>query len=245
MFSPETGIMEIAMASSKAQPTYQILWIERRRVKVPTFVPALRKRGHEVHVVHSGKAAVEWLRTFTPDLVVLYAASFGTSGCRTAKLLRQAAADTPILLIASPEAPPKPQAPVDYTLTLPFTNRKLLNRIRRLLPGDERKWHRVGKVAFDERRRVVRCQGRETRLTPRVAKLLRYFMEHPNQIVPYHTLFSDVWHTTYLGDIRTLQVHISWLRKALETDPKRPQFLETLRGVGYRFHPNGKDGGSS
>ncbi len=228
------------MPREETQPTYQILWIERRRVKVPAFVPALRKRGYDVHVVHSGKAAQEWLGTFAPDLIVLYAASFGTSGCRTAKALRHMVPETPILLIASPEAPPKPNAPVDYTLMLPFTNRKLLNRVRRLLPANDRKWFRRGKVALDEQRRVVRAEGRESRLTPRLVRLLKYFMEHEKQVVTYSALFSEVWDTTYLGDTRTLQVHISWLRKALEADPKRPKFIETLRGIGYRFHPHGK-----
>ena len=228
------------MSPKDSQPTYQILWIESRRVKVPAFVPALRKRGYDVHVVHSGKAAREWLNTLAPDLIVLYAASFGTSGCRTAKAIRQTTAKTPILLIASPEAPPKTTAPVDYTLVLPFTNRKLLNRVRRLLPSNDRQWLRKGKIALDEQRRVVRAQGRETRLTPRLARLLKYLMEHEQQVVPYNKLFTEVWDTTYLGDTRTLQVHISWLRKAVEADPKRPQFIETLRGVGYRFHPHGK-----
>ena len=232
--------MKSLMASKASQPTYQILWIESRRVKVPAFAPALRKRGYDVHMVQSGKAAQEWLNTLAADLIVLYAASFGTSGCRTAKAIRQIAPETPILLIASPEAPPKPNAPVNYTLTLPFTNRKLLNRIHRLLPSNGHQWLRKGKIALDEQRRVVRAQGRETRLTPRLARLLKYLMEHEQEVIPYNKLFTEVWDTTYLGDTRTLQVHISWLRKAVETDPKRPQFIETLRGVGYRFHPNGK-----
>lgn len=221
------------------KPTYQILWIENRRVKVPDFVPALQKRGHDLHVVSSGKAAQEWLRTFTPDLIVLYAASFGTSGYRIAKGLRTVAPTLPLLLIASPEAPPQPNAPVSYTLMLPFTSRKLLNRIHRLLPG-EAQWHRVGAVALDEQRRVVRCHGRETRLTPRMLQLLKTFMARPGQVLSYRELFREVWETSYLGDIRTLQVHVAWLRRALEDDPRNPRFLETLRGVGYRFHPEGK-----
>jgi len=232
--------MKSLMPHKESQPTYQILWIERRRVKVPAFAPALRKRGYDVHIVHSGKAALEWLETLSPDLIVLYAASFGTSGWRTATAIRQVAPETPMLLIASPEAPPKPNTPANYILTLPFTNRKLLNRIHRLLPSNDRQWFRKGKIALDEQRRVVRSQGRETRLTPRLVRLLKYLMEHEQEVVPYNKLFTEVWDTTYLGDTRTLQVHISWLRKALEDDPRHPQFIETLRGVGYRFHPQGK-----
>ncbi len=226
-------------AKKKQEAAYQILWIENRRVKVPDFASALRKRGHDLHEVSSGKAAQEWLHTFTPDLIVLYAASFGTSGYRIAQGLRSVAPTLPVLLIASPEAPPKANAPVSYTLTLPFTARKLLNRIHRLLPG-EAQWHRVGAVALDERRRVVRCHGREHRLTPRMLRLLKVFMARPHQVIPYRDLFREVWETTYIGDIRTLQVHVAWLRRALEDNPRQPRFLETLRGIGYRFHPDGR-----
>ncbi|NPA92606.1 MAG: response regulator transcription factor [Chloroflexi bacterium] len=229
------------MVSGKFAHKKQILWVEGRRVKVPDFVPALTKRGYEVEVVRSGKAAQEWLSTLKADLIVLYAASFGTSGCRMAKSLREVAPDTPILLIASPESPPKPHAPVNQTLVLPFTSRKLLNRIRHLLPPHERRWFKVGKVALDEHNGLVHCHGKEHRLTPRLTALLKHFMENPNKVIPYQQLFSEVWRTSYLGDTRTLQVHIAWLRRILEPDPRHPRFIETLRGIGYRFHPNGKE----
>jgi len=58
---------------------------------------------------------------------------------------------------------------------------------------------------------------------------------HAGEAVDRHSLFSEVWETTYTGDTRTLDVHISWLREALEENPRKPQFLKTIRGVGYRL----------
>ena len=214
---------------------YQLLWIESRRVKVPDFVGKLRRRGYEVHVVASGKAALEWLGTFTPDAIVLYAASFGTSGCRMARTIHETAIEVPLLLIASPEAPPNPKAPVSYTLMLPFTVRKLINRLTEVLPPDPPRWLAAGPIQLDEERRIVRCGGKEARLTPRLARLLRYFLLHPNEVLPYDQIFRAVWETDFTGDTRTLQVHVSWLRRALGDDPRHPRLLQTLRGIGYRL----------
>ena len=81
----------------------------------------------------------------------------------------------------------------------------------------------------------MRCKGREARLTPRMAHLLHVLLLHAGEAVERQKLFSEVWETQYTGDTRTLDVHISWLREALEEDPRQPQFLKTIRGVGYRL----------
>jgi DNA-binding response OmpR family regulator len=82
---------------------------------------------------------------------------------------------------------------------------------------------------------VVRCQGRETHLTPRLVELLQILMQHPGEVIERDGLFRQVWKTEYTRDTRTLDVHISWLRRVLEADPRRPRFLKTIRGVGYRL----------
>ncbi len=221
---------------------YTILWVENRRVKVPDLRAALRPQWYEVHVVASGRAAAAFLAARAADLVVLYAASFGSSGYLMAKSLRAAAPHTPILLIASPEAPPHPQSPVSEVLVLPFTPRKLLNRIRRLLPRGEDAWQQVGKFALNHETRWVRVDGKEAPLTPRLARLLAYFLSHPYQVLTYQELYRAVWNGSGTPVLDTIQVHIAWLRRIVEQDPHVPCFIETLRGVGYRFHPEGKAG---
>ncbi|MFZ5915741.1 MAG: winged helix-turn-helix domain-containing protein [Chloroflexota bacterium] len=73
------------------------------------------------------------------------------------------------------------------------------------------------------------------RLTPKECQLLATFMRYPNQVLSHRFLMKEVWETDYLGDMRTLQVHVSWLRRKIEADPRRPARLRTVRGVGYRF----------
>jgi DNA-binding response OmpR family regulator len=81
----------------------------------------------------------------------------------------------------------------------------------------------------------VRSLGKSTRLTPRLVTLLKTLLEKHGEVVERETLFKKVWETNYTGDTRTLDVHISWLRGALELDPENPKFLKTIRGVGYRL----------
>ena len=73
------------------------------------------------------------------------------------------------------------------------------------------------------------------RLTPKECQLLATFMRHPNQVLSRRFLMREVWETDYIGDTRTLQVHVSWLRRKIEENPRRPTRLRTVRGVGYRF----------
>ena len=133
----------------------------------------------------------------------------------------------------SPKAPEYEQANV--VLTLPFTFRKLINRIVPLLPGNGEHMLHVGPVRLDLERKRVRCLGREARLTPRLANLLQVLMTHPGEVMQREELFKQVWETKYTGDTRTLDVHISWLRHAIEEDARHPQLLMTVRGVGYRL----------
>jgi len=72
-------------------------------------------------------------------------------------------------------------------------------------------------------------------LTPKECQLLATFMRHPNQVLSHRFLMREVWETDYIGDTRTLQVHVSWLRRKIEENPRRPIRLRTVRGVGYRF----------
>lgn len=76
-----------------------------------------------------------------------------------------------------------------------------------------------------------------TKLTPKEARLMAVLMHHPGQVVNRAKLMREVWQTDYLGDTRTLEVHICWLRKKLEDDPTHPQLLLTQRGVGYELRP--------
>jgi DNA-binding response OmpR family regulator len=213
----------------------KILWIEGKRAEGPSFIPGLRKKGYDVDIVSTGRAALDRLLGIDPDLVVLNAASMRTSGKRICHSLRDQMDGLPIVVISGSDQEAPEDSGANVILTLPFTVRKLLNRIAPLLPGEgEHLLHR-GPIRLDLERKRVRCQGREARLTPRLTMLLRILMQHPGEVVEREALFREVWNTEYIGDTRTLDVHISWLRQAIEENPRNPQFLKTFRGVGYRL----------
>jgi DNA-binding response OmpR family regulator len=93
----------------------------------------------------------------------------------------------------------------------------------------------VGPLRLDVEQRRVRCLGKNSKLTPRLTSLLQLLMDKHGEVVEREALFKKVWETNYTGDTRTLDVHISWLRRAIELDPLKPKFLKTIRGVGYRL----------
>jgi DNA-binding response OmpR family regulator len=200
-----------------------------------SFVPSLRKKEYLVEIVPTGNAAVARLVEVDPDLVVVNAASLRSSGKRICNEIREKSRELPIVLIVSSEHANSGVATANVILELPFTSRKLLNRIAPLLPGDGKNILHVGFIRLDLELKRVRCLGREARLTPRLTHLLRVLLLHAGEAVERQRLFSEVWDTQYTGDTRTLDVHISWLREAIEENPRQPQFLKTIRGVGYRL----------
>lgn len=213
----------------------KILWIEGKRAEGPSFIPTMRKKGFEVEIVSTGNEALARLFEIDPDLTILNSASMRSSGKRICKSLREQMDGMPILVIASADSEVPEDICAQVVLKLPFTARKLINRIVPLLPGDGGNMLHIGPIRLDMEKKRVRCQGREARLTPRLAELLRALMQNHGIVLEREELFRKIWNTEYTGDTRTLDVHISWLRQAIEEDPRKPQFLKTMRGVGYRL----------
>jgi DNA-binding response OmpR family regulator len=213
----------------------RILWIEGKRADSPSFSLDLRKKGYQVETVSTGKAALDHLSADGADLVVVNAASLRTSGGRICQDLRDSWVKLPILLIANPDRPIARDVCADVVLKLPFTLRKLVNRMTPLLPLVSNNLIQAGPIRLDLQHKLVRSMDKETRLTPRLALLLKTLMQHRGEVVEREDLFRQVWNTEYIGDTRTLDVHISWLRQAIEQDPRRPRYLRTIRGVGYRL----------
>jgi DNA-binding response OmpR family regulator len=212
-----------------------LLVIEGKHADHPAFVPALRKKGFVVELVSNGSEALARLAGgFSPDVVVVNAASLRTSGKRICQSLRDKAPKLPILLILDPDREIE-KVEADIILSLPFTAQKLVNRIRHLLPGDGSDDIHAGPVCLDVEKRVVHCLEKQTRLTPRLMRLLKTLIDHQGEVIERKVLFSQVWETDYTDDTRTLDVHISWLRRAIEVTPEDPKFLKTIRGVGYRL----------
>jgi DNA-binding response OmpR family regulator len=215
--------------------TANILLIESRRASAPSYAPALERKGYEVKVAHRVDGSLNGVSPSKPDLVILDAASMQTSGTRMCRSTRSMLGGIPIILVAPKGTSPDLGCGANVTLIHPFTPRKLLNRVARLLPADERFALVAGQIRLNMAQRTVRSHGRESRLTPKQAKLLEVFMHAPGQLMTRETLIRQVWHTDYTGDTRTLDVHMSWLRRAIEPDPSHPRYIKTIRGMGYRL----------
>ena len=211
-----------------------LLVIESRHAEIPSFAADLQKKGFDVETAQNGSQAVARLKEISPSLSVVNAASLRSTGLRICQALRAKDPKLPVVLIIGKENHVERDA-ADAVLVLPFTVQKLVNRIKPLLPGDGKNMVHVGPVRLDLEHRRVRSLNKSARLTPRLVALLKMLMEHHGEVVEREILFKKVWETDYTGDTRTLDVHISWLRRAIELDPERPRFLKTIRGVGYRL----------
>jgi DNA-binding response OmpR family regulator len=213
-----------------------ILLIESGRASDPSFAPALEKKGYQVNIKHKVDRAISGPEDRPePDLVILDAASMRTPGTRLCRKVRDKLNGVPIILVSPEGTRAESSTGASLILVHPFTARKLLNRVARLLPGDERYTLSAGPLKLNLAQRKVIAHGKEARLTPKQAKLLEVFIRNAGRLMTRKTLIRQVWHTDYTGDTRTLDVHISWLRRAIEVDPKRPKLIRTIRGMGYRL----------
>jgi DNA-binding response OmpR family regulator len=149
--------------------------------------------------------------------------------------LRDEGNTVPMLLIIQEDSDIEKIPQIDIYLEEPFTARKLVNRIERLLPPPSEKVITRGSLTLDIEQRTVSHGHSNQRLTPKQASLLEVFMKHTGQVLPRPFLMKQVWETDFVEDTRTLEVHVHWLRRAIEKDPSRPMYLTTVRGVGYRF----------
>jgi DNA-binding response OmpR family regulator len=213
----------------------KILLIEGKRADYPNFYSGLSRKGYDVELVPNGNTALKRLEDVEPHLVLINAPSMRTSGRRICQSIGNTNGKLPIVLIADAEVKNEENLEARIILKLPFTLQKLLNRIRLLIPTEEQDLLIRGPIKLDVENRWVRCEDRHTSLTPRLVSLLRALMDRPGEVFGREELFRLVWETEYTGDTRTLDVHISWLRQAIEEDPRHPKYIKTVRGVGYRL----------
>jgi DNA-binding response OmpR family regulator len=214
----------------------KVLLIGKYASTLSSLRSSLERKGYIVSTVRSRKKALEQVGADQPDLMVLDATSPKLDGGRTCQALRQKVGEVPIILIRE-EGNDSGQAEADFYLTAPFTFRKLANRIKKAVRSSEQGGEtlQVGGLILNlDRRSVVRGEKKYD-LTPKQFELLETFMRHPGKVLSRKFLMKNVWDTDYLGDTRTLDVHVRWIREKIEENPSSPLYLCTIRGVGYRF----------
>jgi len=212
-----------------------ILLVEGRRTGRRSWASVLLEKGYRVTKVHTRREAFSAVARDVPDLLILDGRFLRFDAYRFSRALRAEGHRMPVLLIVSKDVQIERGSGVNIHLREPFTARKLVNRIRRLLPAASDNVLQMGDLILDIQQRTVARGQSNHRLTPKQARLLEVFMRHAGEVLTRRFLMKQVWNTDFVGDTRTLEVHIHWLRKAIEDDPSHPVYLTTIRRVGYRF----------
>lgn len=210
----------------------------------------LSLEGYEVMTAGDGESGLRLAREESPDVVLLDLMLPGMNGLEVLRRLRQRDADLPVLILtALGEEPDKVlglQLGADDYISKPFGLSELRARLnaslrRKRLRAAGRAAMSFSDVEVDFDRRRVRRTGKEVPMTAREFDVLAYFLRNPGRAITREAFLHTVWKTQYLSQ-RTIDNFIARLRAKLEPDPDRPRFFLTVRGVGYRFEPNGGAG---
>ena len=224
----------------------RILLIEDEQSLGEALQYQLVRDGFDVERETDGALGLERFKTGGADLVLLDLMLPGLSGEEVCKEIRKSSSVPVIMLTAKDDEIDKVlglELGADDYVTKPFSSRELLARIkavlRRAAVPDTSKSGVLegGGIRLDPDRAEVRAHGEEVRLTRKEFELLEYLMSNAGRALPRESLIDEVWGSDYVGDTRTLDVHMKRLRSKLESDPHRPRHLLTVRGLGYRFAP--------
>lgn len=214
---------------------HAILLVEGRKPTANHLAPGLCDQEYNVITAHTRKDALAQAQEAHPAVIVLDSPSLRFSSRRFCQALQDAGLEIPVLVLLPEEEKIDRSMGARTHLRYPLSTRKLVSRIARLLPTPDDDVLRVGEIVLNVKQRCVVQGNRESHLTPRQAHLLEILMRHPGEVLSRAFLMKQVWDTDYLDDTRTLDVHIHWVRKAIENDHRSPVYLHTVRKVGYRL----------
>ncbi|WP_017585763.1 response regulator transcription factor [Nocardiopsis ganjiahuensis] len=206
----------------------------------------LRKEGFEVAVAPTGTVALETFDRTGADLVLLDLMLPGLSGTEVCRTLRQKSNVPVIMLTAKDSEIDKVvglELGADDYVTKPFSSRELVARIRAVLRrrGEDEvvlpAALEAGPVRMDVERHVVTVRGDNVQLPLKEFELLEVLLRNAGRVLTRMQLIDRVWGADYVGDTKTLDVHVKRLRAKIEEDPSSPRYIVTVRGLGYKFEP--------
>lgn len=203
----------------------------------------LRAEGYAVHSAEDGLQGLAMFRQHTPDLVILDVMLPGMDGFELLEQIRHESEVYVLMLTARSDEPDRViglMIGADDYLTKPFSPRELVARVKAILrrgrgTGDDDPVLVAGDLRIDSRQYAVWRGERRIDLTALEFKLLRLLVVHKGMVMSREQLIRNVWGYDFYGDERVVDVHIGHIRQKLENDPANPEYILTVRGVGYRF----------
>lgn len=223
----------------------RILLVDDEPLITDSLSYSLRREGFEVKAVGEGEQALREMSEFEPDLVVLDIMLPGMNGLEVCRRIRANSSTPVIMLTARGEELDRIlglEVGADDYLAKPFSFRELLARIRSILrrieldrQSSQFQPMTIGNLTLDPIARRVFRGGQELQLSAREFDLLSILMRNAGRALSREELLALVWGEDWIGDPRTLDVHVRWLRLKIEDDPATPEYIQTVRGHGYRF----------
>lgn len=214
---------------------------------------SLTKEGYQVEVAGDGDAGLELARTLKPDLIILDVMLPGLDGFEVCRILRQET-NTPVLMLTARDDEIDRvvglEVGADDYLPKPFSMRELIARVKALLrrvrlireevgtsatEGGQPQVMAFGNLTIDTGRREVLLDGQVIALKPKEYELLSFMGSNKGRVLSRELILERVWGWGFVGDSRTVDVHVRWLREKIESVPDKPQRIITVRGAGYRF----------
>jgi DNA-binding response OmpR family regulator len=229
-----------------------ILVVEDEISLQETLVYNLKKEGYSAEAVGDGRSAVEAARRLKPDLILLDVMLPGMDGFEVARLMRREMSTAIVMLTARDDEIDRVvglEVGADDYVAKPFSMRELLARVKAQLrrtrlireelarpaSASPHEQLTLDDLVIDMTRREVTLDGSVLALKPKEYDLLLFLAEHKGQMLSREFILERVWGWDFIGDSRTVDVHVRWLRQKIESDPAHPVRIVTVRGGGYRF----------
>jgi two-component system alkaline phosphatase synthesis response regulator PhoP len=229
----------------------KLLVVEDDRTLRQALVFNLSREGYEPVTAADGENALAIARAQRLDLILLDVMLPGMSGVEVLRTLRREGIDTPVIILSAKgeeiDRVVGLKVGADDYVAKPFSRPELLARIEAVLRRDRRHAPetegaiaplKVGPIEIDRERRELRIEGDSVHVTTKEFELLAYLADHPGRIFTRDQLLTRIWGYDYVGDGRTVDVHVSWLRSKLRAVGGH-NYFRTVRGVGYAFAPPG------
>ena len=226
--------------------TARILIVEDESTLADAMRYGLEREGFRCSVANDGAIALSRFEADRPDLVLLDLMLPGLPGEDVCRAIRKSGS-TPIIIVSAKTSEVDRvlglELGADDYITKPFSPRELIARVRTVLrrPGVADlagpSVLEAGPVHLDLDSHEARVKGEPISFPPKEFMLLECLMRRTGKLCTREALIGDVWGADYVGDTRTLDVHIKRLRAKIEDDPRKPRYLRTIRGLGYKFEP--------